>query len=135
MKATLWVGLLTVSLLAVPTRAAAWCICCPSCPPIHCDWCFKCRFNIHCGDSSTQLGPWYQYYPYEAHFQTPAPLGHFPNWQAPMATAPAGPALPGAPAPGQWQPPAPRPAVQPTGYFQPVGYSYPQVPSYWYERR
>ena len=60
-----------------------------------------------------QLGPWYQYWPMEAHFQTPAATG-YPFWPAPM-TLPG--AAGGVPAPGNFMP-----GVQPTGYA---------APSYW----
>jgi hypothetical protein len=87
-----------------------------------------------------QAGPWYTYWPYQAHFQIPSPLG-FPFWPGP--TAAAGP---------QFLPPAPPPPGPPgtpmpprTGGFQPVGYDYSsfqpagayyygQAPSYWYGR-
>lgn len=39
------------------------------------------------GVAPYQLGPWYQYWPYEAHFQTPA-LPMYPYWGA--ATLPNG---------------------------------------------
>src|SRR5262245_42475622 len=49
------------------------------------------------GGPGQQLGPWYLYWPYEAHFQTPA-LPQYPYWPAPQ-TLPPGQPLPGAPAP------------------------------------
>lgn len=59
-----------------------------------------------------QLGPWYSYWPYEAHFQTPA-YPQFPYWPAPMTSGiPAGYANP---------------------YQTPAG-SYAGAPSYWYGR-
>jgi len=42
-----------------------------------------------------QLGPWYQYWPYEAHFQAPA-LPQYPYWPAPQ-TLPPGQPFAGAP--------------------------------------
>jgi hypothetical protein len=36
------------------------------------------------------LGPWYQYWPYEAHFATPAPTG-YPFWPGPMSAGGDGP--------------------------------------------
>lgn len=77
-------------------------------------------------------GPWYSYWPLEAHFQTPAPTG-YPYWPSPMDSsvipqqpqafnhAPSGPAL--------YPPPNTRAAAPPT--HQAVGY-FQQVPSYWY---
>jgi hypothetical protein len=67
-----------------------------------------------CGGGT--LAPWYTYWPYAAHFQTPA-LPCFPYWPSPMATTLS-------------QPPMP-PAVHPAAYYSPVG-SYAQWPSYWY---
>jgi hypothetical protein len=89
-----------------------------------------------------QLGPWYQYWPMEAHFQNPAPMG-YPYWpsalQLPTPPAPAAfaaPAVPAAPVAA----PAAQPARAPVGYYgapangwQPVSYSY-GAPAYWYGR-
>ncbi len=45
--------------------------------------------------AQTQLGPWYQYWPLEAHFQTPA-MPQYPNWPSPMGLPPgASFAIPG----------------------------------------
>jgi hypothetical protein len=132
MKTTFWVGVLTLSLLVLPERAHAQCCfkCCL--PQVNCNAGFKWHFNVCCGSPYAQLGPWYLYYPYEAHFQTPAPVGPFPNWPgAPVAAMSVGPgpALPPVAAP------AAQPPVRPLSYVQPVGYVPQQVPSYWYERR
>jgi hypothetical protein len=85
------------------------------------------------------LGPWYNYWPLEAHFQTPA-LPCYPFWPAGQALLPGGtaatipapgcaPAVPMA-APAAELPPAAtatRPApFRPVGY-QPTYYPYPQV--------
>jgi hypothetical protein len=95
-----------------------------------------------------QLGPWYSYWPMEAHFQTPA-LPSYPYWPAPQTIVPGGTstALPAPPhssptsssqAPAAALPPAAttaRPA-----YFRPVGYdpagyyTYPQAAPWWYGR-
>jgi len=68
-----------------------------------------------CGGASggglQQLGPWYLYWPLEAHFQTPAPTG-YPYWPSAMSLPPGSP---GGPPPG----------LQPVGYQQ-------QGPYYWY---
>ncbi|HVS36554.1 MAG TPA: hypothetical protein VMS17_13400 [Gemmataceae bacterium] len=69
------------------------------------------------GGGVGQYGPWYLYWPMEAHFQTPAPTG-YPYWPAPLTLPPS--AAYGAPAPGNFQP-AP---------LQPAGYGAPP-PSYW----
>jgi hypothetical protein len=44
-----------------------------------------------------QAGPWYLYWPYEAHFQTPAPVPY--PYYAPAMTLP--PSFPGGPPPHQ----------------------------------
>ena len=59
-----------------------------------------------------QLGPWYLYWPLEAHFQTPAPTG-YPYWPSPMGLPPTG-----VPGPGNFQPAA----YQPSGYGAPPPY-------------
>ena len=64
-----------------------------------------------------QLGPWYLYWPMEAHFQTPAPTG-YPYWPSPLTLPPE--AGVGAPAPGNFAPAS----------YQPGGYGAAQ-PSYW----
>jgi hypothetical protein len=73
----------------------------PCCPPCG----GKC-----CGPA--QAMPWYLYWPYEAHFQTPA----FPEWPY-WPTQSVG--QPGGHIPGQL------PAIQPVGHYQ-------AVPYYWY---
>jgi hypothetical protein len=85
-----------------------------------------CGFHFNCagfgGGCGPCAGPWYSYFPYCDHFQTPAPVcGGWPFWP----TAPVGP------------PPELAPRDRPTYYapprIQPVGYS-GQAPSYWYGR-
>jgi hypothetical protein len=98
-----------------------------------------------------QLAPWYSYWPYDGHFQTPAPTGYpyYPpamspvgyNYGAPAANygamagygygAPAGYGAPGGYAP---------PTMQ-AGYYapqmntvQPASYYQYQAPAYWYGR-
>jgi hypothetical protein len=73
--------------------------------PIGCNSCYGGGY----GGGGAPLGPWYSYWPMEAHFQTPAPTG-YPFWPSPMASSLGAP-----------------PVVQPVGYnFAP--------PSYWYGR-
>lgn len=93
--------------------------------------------NTH--TQAAQAGPWYLYWPLEAHFNVPAPTG-YPYWPSPMALpgmggaagmggpAPVGPALTPTPIPA-----APTPAEPPLSpsAFQPARYS---VPTYWYGR-
>jgi hypothetical protein len=94
-----------------------------------------------------QLGPWYSYWPMEAHFQTPA-LPSYPFWPAPQAIVPGGtktvlpapyypPPQPG-PAPASAAPPSASP-VKPA-YYQQTGqqlygyYGYQQDPVWSYGR-
>lgn len=93
-------------------------------------YCGKCAFVLdsHCKNKDgccNCAGPWYSYWPYNAHFQTPA-HPEFPYWPGPMTTM-----VPSHPAP----PPAPSymPGAQPMSYHQPVGYHF-QPPTYWYGR-
>jgi hypothetical protein len=96
------------------------------------------------------LGPWYNYWPLEAHFQTPA-LPQYPFWPAPQALAPWGTSVtvPAPACPPQAIPtPAPAAAVPApvsaprTATFRPVGYEqggyyyypYQQVAPWWYGR-
>jgi hypothetical protein len=114
-------------------------------------------FNVQAGGSfylkggpgcSPQAGPWYLYWPLEAHFVAPAPTG-YPYWPGPQVlpqVAIGGPAVPPAyappvvvPAPAAVAPApqaAPKIAVPP--YLQPTSYyATPyngQAPSYWYDR-
>jgi hypothetical protein len=83
-----------------------------------------------------QAGPWYLYWPLEAHFQNPAPIG-YPFWPSPMGLAPnVGNQNPMMPSLGCAPPMGPpmMPPVQPAG-LQPVNYQYPYYyapPAYWY---
>jgi hypothetical protein len=139
MKKVYFAALLLLPLFAVPARAQC---CCPWFP-FRIEAGANAYLRVYGGPCQTwgcQLGPWYQYFPYEAHFQSAAPIG-FPYWPSPQTlppTAPAGafhyqPAPPPQPAPTA----APPQQLQPTGYqppfFQQVGY-YNRAPSYWYER-
>ena len=65
-----------------------------------------------------QLGPWYLYWPMEAHFQVPAPTG-YPYWPSQMSLPGMTPAaLPNYGAPVQG------PGLTPAGYYPPA-YGYP----------
>jgi hypothetical protein len=146
MKKLLCAALLALPLAAATVRAdGCGCFGFFGClPPVKiecgCNAYLHC-YNPTCGGCAAQAGPWYLYWPLEAHFQTPA-LPQYPNWPSPMGLPPSAgpygaapmlPTAPGAPAPTPVPPPG-APAVAPTS-FQPVGYSYPQqVPSYWYSR-
>jgi hypothetical protein len=142
MQKRLWTALLAVPLFAVPAQAQY-----PGnnhfvMPPTHLNGGLTLNFNLFAGGGQTQLGPWYQYWPYDAHFQLPPPLGQSMPGPSFMTLPPQmmGNPNPG-PAPG-WTPPAPTPlppggssgATQRTS-FQPVGYYYyGSAPSYWYGR-
>jgi hypothetical protein len=112
------------------------------------------------GPACPQAGPWYLYWPLEAHFVAPAPTG-YPYWPSPMGLPPTafgGPAcLPPqavappaaavvppivtAPAPTTATPAPTVPTSQPAApaaprmplppYLQPTSYI-GQAPSYWY---
>jgi hypothetical protein len=154
MKRLLWLFVLALPLWTVPGRALAW-GCCDWFPPTQIDAGINCHFNVHVYDWSVcgQLGPWYLYFPYEAHFMTPAPIHPYPNWPGPMmvesspgvhapapAVSPSGPMLPPSP-PAKSRPssggqpqtsfyrapprlPSPEPLALPTNYSQ--------MPAYWY---
>lgn len=107
------------------------------------------------GQSSPQAGPWYLYWPLEAHFVAPAPTG-YPYWPSPQVLPPTtfgGPACPpgvpvarppmaAAPVPAAPATPAPAPRATPQTvpqgilppYLQPTSYYPMQAPSYWYDR-
>jgi hypothetical protein len=149
MKKLLIGALIALPLLAMPARAEGfswricmggnfnfWCRascsgCCDSCCGPSCG-------GGGCGGSGcgAQAGPWYQYFPYEAHFQSAAPIA-YPYW--PVQTLPPqnatayqyqAPQYPYAvpPQAGQMQQ-----AAYQSPFVQPVGYYY-QAPSYWYGR-
>ena len=132
-----WACLFALPLLALAPRAQAGCCC--FCPPpinVNCHHSFSLQGTIGCAPfnyGGAQAGPWYSYFPYEAHFQTPAPYG-YPFWPTSVPTM----AYPGTGAAYPNQVPAMQPeTVQPTSY-QPVGYQatgYPSaVPAYWYAK-
>jgi hypothetical protein len=133
MKKFTLAALLALPLLAAAQQQASASGGCCNCLNFGCDvtikkWanpgcgCGPCGDNCGCsngGGCGPFCGPWYQYFPMEAHFQTPAPTG-YPFWPSPM-TQYSYPGNMGGPAP-----------VAPAS-FQPVGY-YPQYPNYWYGR-
>jgi hypothetical protein len=144
MKRVLWAALLALPFAAQTAHAQN---CGPYCaPPMKLDGGVTLNFSLLAGGNRSQLGPWYQYWPYAAHFQQGPPLcGASPGM--PFMTLPPQGVQAGvaAPAPAQgWIPPAPTPvapaappANRPTqpAVFQPVGYTFTTnaaVPSYWY---
>jgi hypothetical protein len=78
MKAILKIVLLAGPLLALPTQAFAWGSCGPQgCTSCHWGLCGLNPFNFH----GCLAGPWYSYWPYEAHFVAAAPVAcNYPYW-------------------------------------------------------
>ena len=138
MKRILWTALLAVPVIARPAQAQ---VCIGPVPPVQVNGGLNLKFNIYAGGGRTQLGPWYQYWPHEAHFQAPPPLGPSMPGASIMTLPPAYGRQPSQPQtqPQPWTPPAPTP-IPPGGQtqrtqFLPVGYfTTGQAPSYWYGR-
>jgi hypothetical protein len=142
-------ALLALPLLALPVHAGDD----PFAPSL--PWKVDCGANFHFKVLTQEngwgcaLGPWYNYWPLEAHFQTPA-LPQYPFWPAPQALVPGGTAatIPFPPCPPQAIPYAapaaasPAPVSTPRGAatFKPVGYDasgyyvYPPAAPWWYGR-
>lgn len=137
MKKMFGITLLMLPVLAASAQASGW------------------PFNVQAGGSfyikggpcrTPQAGPWYLYWPLEAHFVAPAPTG-YPYWPGPQVlpgmafggpaypppAAPVPPAVVPVPAPAAPAPapvPAPTPAAPPAGpalslppYLQPTSYA------------
>jgi hypothetical protein len=150
------IGLCLASLIATSVPAAASA---SGFPRYKVDAGISAKFNVYRYDplmEAARLHPWYTYFPHEAHFQSPAPYGFYPHYPACM-TPGAWHHPPPAAATGQQQEngkdqsAGPEAGPQPTGPnlganapaanhpanypgFQPAGYYYGQVPSYWYGR-
>jgi hypothetical protein len=133
---------IAIALLALPLCAAVaranntLCISMPSCA-----YRVEAGANVHfrilpLEPNASQLGPWYLYWPMEAHFVTPAPIG-YPYWPSPMTLpnmALGGPGSPAVPPhlPGPAVVPAiPQPPAPPAPALRPASCS---VPAYWYDR-
>ncbi len=107
--------------------------------PLKMDAAFMWRCNIKVGYAQYHLGPWYSYFPYDAHFQMQAPFGGSGTW--PTQT----PFYPGQHLPGQQphMPPANQRLPQQNTSLTPVGGTsmvqpfgnYGPAPSYWYSNR
>ena len=142
MRKLLWACALALPLLALPTEArATWCI-----GDYQVDTGAKVWFNVY-QYGKPVAGPWYLYWPYEAHFMTAAP-GVNPYFPPPMTLPPnfgqppSAPAAPGykppapTPYPGQgYQQPAPPAAQSFTGYQPPLPQSPVRPQGYWYYGR
>jgi hypothetical protein len=146
MKKIFAAALLAVPLLTASARAEGFCI--PGCG----NWRFEAgaNFYLRCynaaygpGGGGGQAGPWYLYWPLEAHFQTPA-MPQYPYWPSQMSLPPSGVGAPYAPSPTPVLP-TPQPVAPPgpplkpamfhaSGYQQVGYYNYSQVPAYWYGR-
>jgi hypothetical protein len=129
MKRFLWAGALALPLLFLPSEAKAIVIGGCEVDTGAKVWCNVRQFNL----TAPTAGPWYLYWPYQAHFQVPVP-GVNPFFAAPM-TMPPGFGQPPpmmAPAPG-YRPPMPQVGQ---GYYQPAppvaqGYQAPQFQNYY----
>jgi hypothetical protein len=133
MKALARACLVALPFLAAPTVAHAWCISVPGFQS-----CMKFNFHIcpcPCSpcNGPSPMSPWYQYYPYDGYFQTPAPIdggapyapvvgvppGGWPYW--PAAVPPPGTTYAASLAPMQL------PNLQSVGYYGPASpWSYGQ---------
>jgi hypothetical protein len=146
MKKLLCACALTLPFLALPSDAKAFCIGGYEFDTGARVWCNVKQMNCY----MPQAGPWYLYWPYAAHFQTPAP-GVSPFFPAPQtlppgfgqgavppppayhAAAPAYPQPAPAPAPGyQAAAPAYAPPALAPGYRAPMPNPYaPQQVGYY----
>jgi hypothetical protein len=128
MKKLLMTCCLALPLMVLPTKA--WAGSC-SIGPWSVDAGISYHLNImcngqklgcsHCPDCST-AGPWYLYWPYEAHFQAQAPMP-FPYW-------PSAQPAPSAPIRAVTTSAGVNPSYQTVAY-----YYYPRTtPNYWYGR-
>jgi hypothetical protein len=127
MKKLLWACVLGLPFLALPTEAKAFGL---GGYDIDCGakvWCDCKPLNFH----FPQAGPWYLYWPYWAHFQSPA-YGVSPYFPQPMGLPPGFGQAP-APPPA-YRPPMPAPAqgAAPPAPHGPMGYYYapPAAPTY-----
>lgn len=125
MKAFARACLFALPLLAAPSLARAQCQ-----YPLNVNGVGGFQFNFTVGLPKPICAPWYTYFPYNAYFQTPAPVCAWPFWP----TGPGASVAPGGAGPDVSRSPR---SFQ-SGYFvprdiQPVGYSGPP-PSYWYGR-
>jgi hypothetical protein len=128
MKKTIWLSALVLGLFALPTPACAWYV-----PPYRVDAGFKLWFNVQPLGPQPNLAPWYLYYPYDAHFQTPAPgpIGYYPQYAQPQGGMYATPRHQPLTQP---TPPLSQPLYRAPPTVRPASYYYSPAPSYWYGR-
>jgi hypothetical protein len=106
----LTIAALFVLLLALPSRAHAW-----GCGtlPYRVDLGANAHFRVN-QYAGGLCGPWYLYWPLEAHFQVPAPTG-YPYWPNPMGLPLQAPGGSYFDAPGHL-PAVPSTPLQPGGF-------------------
>lgn len=136
MKRSLGFALVALPLVAASLRANGQLV-----PPYRLEFGGNIHFNLlPLQPNASQLGPWYLYWPMEAHFVVPAPTG-YPYWPGPQ-TLPPGLSLG---SPGQQPAPAPGPMPAPGMFSAPTQPTPPPPPSpvrpaaciapaYWYSR-
>jgi hypothetical protein len=83
MKRLFGLAVLGLALMAVPVHAEG------CCGPGYVN--FGIKFYWHWGSCKAVVGPWYNYWPLEAHFQVPA-HPQYPFWPAPMTLPNGAPA-------------------------------------------
>jgi hypothetical protein len=136
MKNLLYISLVALPLCFLPSKAHAWGCGSGNClGPANVDFGFNWHYNFRWG-CNCQAGPWYSYWPYEAHFQgvgAPVRCG-FPGWAPQGAAGPVGAPTEKLGQPSGVQPTTPMPSIAPPKPgIQPTAYS-PQAPAYWYGR-
>ncbi len=151
MRRSILAGVLAVPLLLVPAQAHGWggCASCGGCGAGGQGWGFgNCirfgagvRFTV-CGHTLsvgnccgpgclTCLSPWYSYYPYEAYFNAPAPLGSYPYYPSPMVAPNTFGGGAGCATCGGFGAAGYAPPVMAGGYgYPPAGVT--AAPAYWY---
>ncbi len=129
MKQLFWAGVLALPLLVLPSEAKAFCIGGYEVDTGAKVWCNVTQFNL----TTPKAGPWYLYWPYQAHFQVAAP-GINPYFTPPMTLPPGFGQPPPLPPPPGYRPPMPQVGQ---GYYPPAppvaqGYQ-PSPPQSYYQ--
>jgi hypothetical protein len=99
-----------VALLALPLAVGS--VHAQSCWPLNVKMGGSFYFQSNRGLAAPQAGPWYLYWPLEAHFVAPAPTG-YPYWPSPQGLPPTSIGGPAVPPPPVFAPPPPTPVVPP----------------------